>query len=82
MSACRSCGAPLLWGLTLKFKSIPLNAQPDINGNVVMLGEPGERNPIVSVFRSADQARRAHPDRDRYMPHHATCPQGKEWRRP
>lgn len=71
MSACRSCGAEIVWKYTENRKRIPLDAEPNPNGNVyfrhgkaVVLGA-GEF-PVGTT---------------RYMPHHATCPQGKEWKR-
>lgn len=77
MSACRSCGAELLWAFTATGSRMPLNAEPSDAGNVVLsVGPTGQREATVIVEgdpRGDSQAL--------YIPHHAVCPDGKKWRR-
>lgn len=80
MSACRSCGAAILWARTKNGKAMPLDAEPTPEGNVVLTGEvvPSARGavPICEVLAGPDLF--GAPLR---MPHHATCPQADKWRR-
>jgi len=66
---CRSCGAPILWVVTVASgKRMPLDAEPGPAGNLVLL--------------TGGRARAAEPD-DRpplHTSHFATCPQAAEWR--
>jgi hypothetical protein len=71
VSTCRSCGAPIVWARTVRGKMIPLNSAPDPAGNMVLVG-PGQAEQVTGERL---------PLEDRYMPHHATCPQGRDWRR-
>ena len=80
---CRSCGAAIVWAITERCKRIPLDAEPNaVKGNMVI-----ERETIIVNGHAQEQwrARQVAPLLDaaqtRYMPHHATCPQGREWRR-
>lgn len=80
---CRSCGAPIIWAITRRGVRIPLDAVPDlVKGNqVIELDAPeGIDGPQTWRARAADTLLDA--AQDRYMPHHATCPQGKQWRKP
>ena len=72
--SCRSCGAPILWATTEKGKAIPLDAEPADNGNVEFTGNLD----IVRVLGGVDAGVVSTP---RYTPHHATCPEGAQWRR-
>ena len=71
MNACRSCGAAIVWAHTAKGKAMPLDAKPRADGNVVL--EDG----VATVLGPLELLAAKGP---RYMPHHATCPQGKDWR--
>lgn len=75
MSACRSCGAPMRWARTSNGKAMPLDAEPDDTGNVVIIDGHAE------THISAGRAEEVRPGMPRYMPHHATCPQADDWRR-
>lgn len=81
MRTCRSCGAAVLWAVTVHGNAMPLNASPDPTGNVVLTGrkirtKAGGQMPECHVYGYLFD-----DDDDRYMPHHATCPQAEQWRR-
>lgn len=65
---CSSCSAPIYFVKTLKGRAMPLDITPATAGNVLVI-----RNRAF-VFSGPDAAEHAYPGRDRYMPHHATCP--------
>jgi hypothetical protein len=74
MSACRTCGAEIVWAPTRNKKTpMPLDAEPNSRGNVVI------ENGLAIVLGPLEELLLA--GKIRYMPHHATCPQGKDWRR-
>lgn len=81
---CRSCGAPMAWVRTSAGKLMPVDANEDGSpretpeGNVVITSPPGRSTPTVEVLGPLEQMVETRP---RFMPHHATCPQGREWRR-
>jgi hypothetical protein len=72
---CRSCKAPIIWARTAAGKLMPVDPEPTEGGNVELTASAGWPNwravvhpqPMLGV-----QLR---------MPHHATCPQGKERRK-
>lgn len=79
MSKCKVCPAEIVYALTDKGKPIPLDAEPNDAGNVLVTYEGGRRRAKVL---SPATARDYHGDRRQlYMPHHATCPnwQAKKW---
>lgn len=70
ITKCRSCGAEIVWIETTKGKLQPFNREVDENGNRVFEnGIAVEYQPLI------------HMGWDRYMPHHATCPDADKWRR-
>ena len=75
MSACRKCAARIVWAVTERGKSMPVNRDPVENGNLVLEEQDG-RPPIA---RKPDELL----DRDlpRYVSHFATCPNAEEFRR-
>ena len=85
MSRCRSCDAEIIWTSTPTGKSMPLDANPNPDGNVELScdrsGEHPRRKPVATVLAGMflEEARSA--GRELYMPHHATCPQGQAWRK-
>jgi hypothetical protein len=70
---CRSCGAPILWRTTTGGKPIPVDAEPTTDGNLVEDAD-GRLRHIAGPLE-------VEPGTPIYMPHHATCPDGKAWRR-
>lgn len=76
-----ACGAPLLFAETTKGNRIPLNVGPDQAGNVALELRPGRPLDLAHVLNQADaNAARARGDA-LYMPHHATCPARKAFKR-
>jgi hypothetical protein len=56
----------MIWFKTVNQKNIPVDAEPV--KRLVIVGETLDGKHTVKMM-------------DTYMPHHATCPQGKEWRK-
>lgn len=73
MSDCRSCGAPIIWAKTKSGKRIPLNADPDPAGNVML-----EDGIAVVLGKGAAPG----PTVRRYTSHFANCGQAGLWRKP
>jgi len=70
MNTCRSCGASIRWARTTNDRPIPLDAEPDPAGNVLLLGETAHvlgKGATVPLELAGDD------DGTRWMPHHATC---------
>ena len=64
MNACRSCGAEIRWVRTAaNGKAMPLDALPTPAGNV----EITPAGAVVHAQATLDGG-------ERWMPHHATCP--------
>lgn len=79
MAQCNSCGAEIVWAVTSgKGKAMPIDAEPNPDGNVELLPpKQGTRAPVAVVHAQPPLA----PEHPIHMPHHATCPQAAEWRR-
>lgn len=81
-SKCRSCGAAVLWAITEKGKRIPLDAEPNMKGNTMIEAETVEENGhMTERFVARIVSPLFDGSKPRYMPHHATCPDAKKWRR-
>jgi hypothetical protein len=90
---CRSCEAPIWFGLTAKGKRMPLDPAPVEDGNVVMdrleqvmdqlagadESGPGQALPHIRVLSKGELP---DPDVARYVSHFATCPKADRHRRP
>ena len=79
MSTCRSCGAPIEWGVTSKGRRLPLDPAripPDPKANVAVLAKWKDGTLAVEVVAPADAI--AKPTR---LSHFATCPHAKQHRR-
>lgn len=63
---CRNCRAPIRWEVTSHGKRIPLDIDPNPDGNVILR----EGVAIVLNPKLRAQLRQG----TLYMPHHATCP--------
>ena len=95
MSRCRSCEAPIVWARTVAGKAIPLDGvdqggyiapDPDRDGSVEFTGKyvQGRYGSMMQVQHVSAQAGLDLGDAkpaQRFMPHHATCPDGDDWRR-
>jgi hypothetical protein len=75
MSACRSCGSSILWGVTPAGKRIPLD---------IGFSEAGNLTPVGKLPDGAVRVRPQQPGDGpaRYVSHFATCPEAGSWRRP
>jgi hypothetical protein len=69
VSVCKSCGAQIRWAKTEAGKTIPLDPEPTLNGNVVL-----DHAGVAHV-------RHAGVGGARYVSHFATCPFAKQHRR-
>lgn len=72
MGTCRSCGAPIIWVPTANGKKMPLDAEPNPSGNVII------RDGALMVGASAENVR---DGEQLLMPHWATCPESERFRR-
>lgn len=74
---CQSCQAEILWARTPSGRRIPLDAEPNPDGNVILTGYEDEARTLTKAELPAYRARGWRI----WMPHHATCPNADEWRR-
>ncbi len=75
---CRSCGAPVLWRKHQRTgKPAPIDAEPNPDGNVVLLGE--ERYYVLSPKERETWTSRV--EGSLHTNHFQTCPQQKLWSR-
>lgn len=80
MRRCPSCGAEIVHATTPRGRSMPVNAEPDPRGNVVLHEEHGVLFGSVKA-KGCVAYLQAQAAGKLYMPHHATCPQGPAWKR-
>lgn len=73
---CRSCGALIYWATTDKGRSMPIDATPCPEGNV-LLTRRGE----ALKARVLAAGEEVEPGRNRWVSHYATCEQADQWRR-
>lgn len=78
MSACGYCSAKVWWAETEAGRSILVNAEPDPDGNVIVLRDG--LGPVVQVLTVAQEQRLLADLGPRYTSHFATCP--KSYRKP
>ncbi len=77
-ATCRSCPAQIIWAVTAKGKYMPVDAEPNPDGNVELLPPaPGMRAPQAIVHGQPQMM----TEGAIHMPHHATCPKADEWRK-
>lgn len=75
---CRSCSAPIIWATTDRGVSMPIDRDPVAGGNVQL---------APNAARAGQWRATVIPPRltfgrtDLHMPHHATCPHGRAWKR-
>lgn len=70
-SACRSCGASIVWARTDSGRLMPVDREPSAQGRLVLRTEDGE----LHVRVAEENARGV-----RHRPHFATCPDADSWR--
>lgn len=79
MSACRSCGASVVWvKIRPGGRAMPLDADPHPDGNVIVDLNAGAG--VVLSTATLDIVREDTPDEPLYRSHFATCPHAKDWR--
>lgn len=73
VQACRSCGSPVVWAITVTGRPMPVDAEPSPAGTVELTATGhGVRASVTTVADSAEPMRRTS--------HFATCPQADAWR--
>jgi hypothetical protein len=73
-SVCRSCGAPIVWAVTVTGHRMPVDADPGRGGTVTLRDRPG-LSPIALVVGAAPPGAPL-----RHRPHFASCPHADDWR--
>lgn len=74
---CRTCRAEVVWCHTAGGKSMPIDAQPVPDGNVLV--DDGARGLVATVVPAGQVT---FDDRPLYVSHFATCPDADTHRRP
>lgn len=73
---CDECGTALIFATTIKGKQMPLDADPNVGGNV-LLTRRGDGEPIATVLTKASLTDERNHFAERgnrlHMPHFATC---------
>lgn len=72
---CRSCNGPIIWAITSKDRTMPIDAEPTAHGNVV-LEYRGGFTPLALVLNNTQRFGRT----GLRTSHFATCPQAGSWR--
>lgn len=73
---CRSCDADIIWAVTINDRPIPVDANPAPGGNLRL--EPRGATMAPRAVKLSPKLAFGVKLR---MPHHASCPQGREWKR-
>lgn len=76
-SACKSCGAAVVWVRTASGKLMPIDGEPHVDGNLELVGA----GLTGVVYLSANQ-RAMPPTGPRYLSHFVTCPNAANHRKP
>lgn len=76
VSRCRACDAPIVWAVTSAGKQMPVDATPNVKGNIVLYEDRGGK-PLALVVESG----RVSSDAPRYVSHFATCPKADQFRK-
>lgn len=76
MPACRYCGAEVVWAKTNLGKSMPVNAEPDPDGNCLLYRTPRGAQVVVMTKEHAPD-----PRATVHKSHFATCPNQPERKR-
>ncbi len=86
LATCRGCGAPIRWVRTEHGNLMPLDADPDVDGNVELVDPVGQTVSAAQVAVTAQPVTAVMHGQptmtggDRWMPHHATCPNADDFR--
>lgn len=86
-ATCRSCGAAITWAETSNGRAMPVDTEPNVNGNIVLLPAADPREPTLALVLDKTGAIRTPagvarpPASERHTSHFATCVDADEWRR-
>lgn len=84
MSRCKSCGAEIIWAATSQGKAMPVDAEPNPDGNVLVTKRSG-MVPLATVMgrdKAGDMAELLADDlSSAHTSHFATCPHAAAHRR-
>lgn len=69
---CRWCGGPVVWASTASGKSMPVDAEPDPRGNVVLVSHPEKDRPLAVVLHTEFERSSVAPD-SIHTSHMQTC---------
>lgn len=76
LDSCSSCHKPIIWAVTTRAKAMPINAEPETDGNIALDFRPG-MDPLARVLNTTQQFGRKNLRKS----HFATCPQADKWRK-
>lgn len=74
MAECRSCGATITWLTTPEGRKMPANADPSPRGTIVV-------DDATNTMRFARATDEVPEGWTRYVPHWATCPDYRSWKK-
>ena len=81
--ACKSCGAQILWVITAKGKSMPVDAHPTPIGGFILTHNKRADRLLATYVKSMPPEEQAElGTRNRWESHWATCPNATEHRKP
>jgi len=76
MSTCRSCPAEVIWAITTKDRMMPVDVEPNPDGNVEITYDGlGRAHAVVHGQTPMTM------DGVMHMSHFVTCPNADEWRK-
>lgn len=75
---CKGCDAPITWGVNQHGRGVPLNPDPDPEGDQIVDGQQEDGRLIVHKVRKDEQVPAGTV---RYRTHFATCEKADEFRR-
>jgi hypothetical protein len=84
VTACRSCGAEIVWAVTTEGRRMPVDAQPVDGGNLLLTPADHRRpagEPTATVVGKRAQPTLFGDDGPRYVSHFVTCPDAARHRR-
>ena len=77
---CESCQAPIVWGVTINNKPIPLDAKPSTEGNIMLGLRDGK--PPLALYQIKQVLLKLRENGELlYTAHFANCPHAKQWRK-
>jgi hypothetical protein len=78
---CNHCRAAIVWCTTAAGKAMPVDADPDPNGNI-LLGQPGpDGRPTAGVLGPRQQLGARAGGRRLHLHHRLSCPKAHLWAR-